>query len=73
VKEASAVTARRRFELMMTAIRIIGLGIWVAILSLAISALFCRHGTEEDVTVIYLAIMDLILISIAVRTVLKRI
>lgn len=73
MKEASAVPARRRFELMMTAIRIIGLGIWVAILSLAISAFFFRHGTEEDVTVIYLAIMDLILISIAVRTVLKRI
>ena len=33
--------------LMLAAIRIIGLGIWVAIPSLAISALFYRHGTEE--------------------------
>jgi hypothetical protein len=57
--------------LMLAAIRIIGFGIWVAILSLAISALFYRHGTEEDATLVFVAIMDSIVIAIIGRTVLR--
>jgi hypothetical protein len=56
---------------MLTAIRIIGLGIWVAILSMAISAFFFRHGTEKDVTLVFVTIMDFIVIGVAARTVRK--
>jgi hypothetical protein len=56
---------------MLTAIQIIGLGIWVAIISMAISAFFLRHGTEEDATIVFVSIMDFIVIGVAVRTVLK--
>jgi hypothetical protein len=48
---------------MLTVIRIIGLGIWVAVLSMAISALFYRHGTEKDVALVSVAIMDFIVIA----------
>ena len=57
--------------LMLAAIRIIGFGIWVAILSLAISAFFFKHGTEEDATLVFVAIMDFIVIAIIGRTVLR--
>jgi hypothetical protein len=56
---------------MLTGIRIIGLGIWVAILSMAISAIFFRHGTEEDATLVFVAIMDFIVIVVVARAVLK--
>jgi hypothetical protein len=56
---------------MLTGIRIIGLGKWVAILSMAISAFFFRHGTEEDATLVFVAIMDSIVIVVAARAVLK--
>jgi uncharacterized membrane protein len=56
---------------MLTGIRIIGLGIWVAILSMAISAFFFRHGTEEDATLVFVAIMDFIVIGVVVRAVLR--
>ena len=56
---------------MLTGIRIIGLGIWVAILSMAISAFFFRHGTEEDATLVFVAIMDFIVIGVVARAVLK--
>jgi hypothetical protein len=56
---------------MLTAIRIIGLGIWVAILSMAISAFFFRHSTEEDATLVFVTIMDFIVIGVAVRAVVK--
>lgn len=56
---------------MLSAIRIIGLAIWVAILSMAISAFFLRHGTEEDVTLVFVAIMDFIMIAIVARAALK--
>ncbi len=55
---------------MLTGIRIIGLGIWVAILSMAISALFFRHSTEENATLIFVAIMDFIVIALAAKAVL---
>jgi len=58
---------------MLMAIRIIGLGIWVAILSMPISAFFFRHCTEEDATLVFVAIMDFIVIGIVVRAVLNRI
>ncbi|MBN1571282.1 MAG: hypothetical protein JXA73_25835 [Acidobacteria bacterium] len=56
---------------MLKAIRIIGLGIWVAILSMAISAFFFRHGTEEDATLVFVAIMDFIVVGVATRAVLR--
>jgi hypothetical protein len=56
---------------MLTGIRIIGLGIWVAILSMAISAFFFRHGTEEDATLVFVAIMDFIVIGVVARTILR--
>jgi hypothetical protein len=56
---------------MLTGIRIIGLGIWVAILSMAISAFFFRHGTEEDVTLVFVAIMDFIVITIVAKVIMK--
>jgi hypothetical protein len=56
---------------MLTGMRIIGLGIWVAILSMAISAFFIRHGTEEDATLVFVAIMDFIVIVVAAKAVLK--
>jgi len=56
---------------MLAGVRIIGLGIWVAILSMAISAFFFRHCTEEDVTVVFVAIMDFIVIGVVVRSVLR--
>jgi hypothetical protein len=56
---------------MLATIRIIGLGIWVAILSMAISAFFFRHGTEEDATLVFVTIMDFIVIVVAAKAVLK--
>ena len=56
---------------MLTGIRIIGLGIWVAVLSMAISAFFLKHATEEDATLVFVAIMDFIVILIASRTILR--
>jgi hypothetical protein len=56
-------------KLMLTGVRIIGLGIWVAILSMAISAFFFRHATEEDVTLVFVAIMDFIVIGVVARTI----
>ncbi len=56
---------------MLCVIRIIGLGIWVAILSLAISAVFFRHGTEEDATLAFATIMDFIVIGFVARAVLR--
>ncbi len=56
---------------MLTGIRITGLGIWVAILSMAISAFFFRHGTEEDATLIFVTIMDFILIGVVAKAVLR--
>lgn len=58
---------------MVTGIRIIGLGIWVAILSMAISAFFFRHGTEEDATLVFVAIMDFIVIGVVARALLNRV
>ena len=56
---------------MITGIRIIGLGIWVAIISMAISAFFFRHGTEEDATLIFVAVMDLLVILFVARAITK--
>jgi hypothetical protein len=58
-------------KFMLSGIRIIGLGIWVAILSMAISAFFFRHGTEEDVTLVFVTIMDFIVIGVVARAVLR--
>jgi len=58
---------------MLTIIRIIGLGIWVAILSMAITAFVFRHGTEEDATLVFVTIMDVIVIGVFARAVLSRV
>jgi len=58
-------------KLMLTGVRIIGLGIWVAILSMAISAFFFRHGTEEDATLVFVSTMDFIVIGVVLRSVLR--
>jgi hypothetical protein len=55
---------------MLAGIRIIGLGIWVAVLSMAIVALFFRHSTEENATLVFATIMDLIVIGVVTRAVL---
>jgi hypothetical protein len=57
---------------MLTGIRVIGLGIWVAIFSMAISALVFRHSTEENATLVFVAIMDFIVIAVVARTLLRR-
>jgi len=56
---------------MLTGIQIIGLGIWVAILSMAIAAFFFSNGTEEDATLIFVTIMDCIMIGAGARAVLR--
>jgi hypothetical protein len=56
---------------MLAGIRIIGLGIWVAILSMAISTFFFKHGTEEDTTLVFVAIMDFIVIGVVARAILR--
>jgi hypothetical protein len=56
---------------MLTGIRIIGIGIWVAILSMAISAFFFKRGTEEDATLIFVTIMDLLVILFVAKGILK--
>lgn len=57
---------------MLTVIRIIGIGILVAILSMAIAALFFKHGTEEDATLVFVAIMDFIVIGVVARAVRRK-
>lgn len=58
---------------MLWVIRFIGFGILVGILSMIIAAVFFRNGTEKDVTLVYVAIMDSFLIAIVVKVILKRI
>jgi hypothetical protein len=58
-------------KLLLTGTRIIGLGIWVAFLSMAISAIFFRHAAEEDVTLVFVTIMDFIVIVFIDRAVLR--
>jgi hypothetical protein len=38
---------------------------------MAISAFFFRHGTEEDATLVFVAIIDFIVIGVIARTVLR--
>lgn len=56
---------------MLTGIRIIGLGIQIAILSMAVSAFFFKHGTEEDATLVFVAIMDFIVIGVVARALMR--
>jgi hypothetical protein len=50
---------------MLTGIRVIGLGTWVAILGMVISAFFFRHGTEEDAALVFVTIRDFIVVVVA--------
>jgi hypothetical protein len=52
---------------MLSVIKILGLGMWVGILSLAIAPLLFKNGTEQDVTNVYVAIMDSIVIMFVIR------
>ncbi len=52
---------------MLSVIRILGLGILVGILSMAIAPLLFKNGTEQDVTTVYVAIMDSIVIMFIIR------
>jgi hypothetical protein len=36
---------------------------------MAISAFLCRHGTEEDIALVFVAIMDFIVIMVTARTI----
>lgn len=56
---------------MLTGIRIIGLGIWVAILSMAIAAIVLKNGTEKDAATVYVAIMDFIVIAVVAKAIMK--
>ncbi len=59
-------------EPMLWIIKIIGFAIWIGVLSMMIAAVFFRNGTEKDVTLVYVAIMDFAVIAIVVRAILKR-
>ena len=52
---------------MLSAIKILGVGMWVGIISMAIAPLLFKNGTEQDVTNVYVAIMDFIVISSIIR------
>ncbi len=52
---------------MLSIIKILGLGIWVGILSMAIAPLLLKNATEQDVTNVYVAIMDSIVIMLVIR------
>jgi hypothetical protein len=57
---------------MLWVIRIIGLGILVGILSMIISAVFFRNGSEKDVTLVYMAIMDFIFVALIINWIRRR-
>jgi hypothetical protein len=57
---------------MLWAIRIIGLGILVGILSMMIAAVLFKNGSEKDVALIYVAIMYFIVIAFVAKAFLKR-
>jgi hypothetical protein len=52
---------------LLSIIKILGLGMWVGILSIAIAPLLFKNGTEQDVTNVYVAIMDSIVIMLVIR------
>jgi len=52
---------------MLSAIKILGLGIWVGIISMAIAPLLFKNAKEQDVTNVYVAIMDSIVIMFIIR------
>ena len=56
---------------MFWIIKLLGLGIWVAILSTAISSIFIKNGAEQEVTLVYVTIMDFIVIAVAAKTIMK--
>jgi hypothetical protein len=60
-------TTKKGGKPMISVIRILGLGMWIGILSMAISPLLFKNGTEQDVTNVYVAIMDSIVIMLIIR------
>ena len=70
-KTPTILAGKELMKPMLTGVRIIGLGIWVAIVSMAISAFFFKHGTEEDATLVFVTIMDFIVIGFVARAVLR--
>jgi hypothetical protein len=60
-------TLKKEEKPMLSIIKILGLGIWVGILSMAIAPLLLKNATEQDVTNVYVAIMDSIVIMLIIR------
>jgi hypothetical protein len=60
-------TLKKEEKPMLSVIRILGLGMWIGILSMAIAPLLFKNVTEQDVTNVYAAIMDSIVIMLIVR------
>jgi hypothetical protein len=52
---------------MLSAIKILGLGIWVGIISMAIAPLLFKNAKEQDVTNVYVTIMDSIVIVFVLK------
>jgi hypothetical protein len=60
-------TPKKEEKPMLSVIKILGLSMWIGILSMAIAPLLFKNGTEQDVTNVYMAIMDSIVIMLIVR------
>jgi sulfite exporter TauE/SafE len=56
---------------MFWIMKIFGLGMWVAILSMAIAAIVFKNGTKKDAATVYVAIMDFIVITVAAKTIME--
>jgi hypothetical protein len=60
-------TLKKEEKPMLSVIKILGLGMWIGILSMAIAPLLFKNATEQDVTSVYVAIMDSIVIMLIIR------
>jgi hypothetical protein len=52
---------------MLSVIKILGLGIWVGFISMAIAPLLIKNATEQDGTLVYVAIMDCVVIIFVLK------
>jgi hypothetical protein len=52
---------------MLLVIKFWGLGMWVGIIGMAIAPLLFKNAIEQDVTNVYVAIMDSIVIMLVIR------
>jgi uncharacterized protein with PQ loop repeat len=59
VKRVSyADTLKKEEKPMLSVIKILGFGMRVGVLSMAIAPLLFKNATEQDVTLVYISIMD---------------